>query len=211
MIVLVALAAALLLGAPPPAYAHPMPDSTVVLDVRPGEVRADLRLPAEELMLASGPDVRGYLAAHLRPATAAGEPWRVTLDAVETEQSGAYREVVAHAVLTPPESAGTRRFVLGYDAVVHQVATHRALISVREDGGPGRQVAVLATDNRTMTVPPVTIDLGPAAGPGVSVAAGVAVPTLLAAVLVMIALRRAGRSRRAAGRLRRAVATRLPG
>ncbi|MEU4557696.1 hypothetical protein AB0F72_04870 [Actinoplanes sp. NPDC023936] len=207
MIVVWALAAALLLGAPPPAHAHPMPDSTVVLDAHADTVDAEIRLPAEEMTLAGGPDVRAYLSAHLRPATIGGVPWRVSFDEVGTEQSGAYREVVAHAVLTPPASAPLREartFVLGYDAVVHQVATHRALISVREEGGRSRQVAVLAMDNRTMTVPPVTIDLGPpgapgvvpGASPGVSLVAGAVVLALPAAAVVMIGLRRTGRSRR---------------
>ncbi|MBB2943986.1 hypothetical protein FB565_003715 [Actinoplanes lutulentus] len=159
MIVLVLVAAALLLGSPPPAYAHPMPDSAVVLEMGESSVSASIRIPAEELMLASGADVRSYLSAHLRPVTEDGVPWQVSIDEVGTEQSGSYREVVASARLTPPGGGAVGRFVLGYDAVVHQVATHVVVVSVRVRGGL-REVGVVRMDNRTMTIPPLVVDVG---------------------------------------------------
>ncbi|WP_433825304.1 hypothetical protein ACQP2E_24625 [Actinoplanes sp. CA-015351] len=163
MIILFFVAAALLLGAPPPAYAHPMPDSTVVLEAGESSVSASIRIPAEELMLASGADVRSYLGAHLRPVTEGGVAWQVSVDAVETESSGSYREVIASATLTPPDGGPVERFVLGYDAVVHQVATHVVMVSVRGPGGL-REIGEVRMDNHTMTVPPMVVDVG---GPGV--------------------------------------------
>ena len=165
------LAAALLPGflVPGVAAAHPMPYSAVFLDAGESSVAAELRIPAEELMLAAGPDLRAYLGAHLRAATAAGRPWHVAITSVESEQPAGsyreYREVVAHAVLTPPAGEPVRRFLLRYDAVVHQVVTHRVLVSAR--AGEARQTAEVVVDNRTMTVPPLLIDLGrPEDGPG---------------------------------------------
>jgi len=182
----VAVPAALLLGAPP-AAAHPMPHSVVLLDVHETSVAARLELPVDELRTASGIDlrtagtadipadaVRAYLTAHIRPTTVEGRQWTVrigalTLSRAEQTATGPYRELVAQAVLTPPAGGDVRRFTFGYDAVIHQVVTHIALVSVRQDWETGRldeggdgaeQVGTIRIDTRTMTIPPLAVDLG---------------------------------------------------
>ncbi|MFG1791315.1 HupE/UreJ family protein [Nocardia sp. NPDC049149] len=174
-----------LLGSPG-AGAHPMPGSKVVLDVRETAINAELLLPAGNLAEASGIDVNvkavlsgedaagvaGYLREHVRPATVDGVPWAVEISEVRlgyADQTGAgsYKEVVAHAVLTPPPGADMRRFVLGYDAVVHKVVTHVAIVAVRQDWRAGRvdvdndarQIGVVRVDAGSMTVPPLAVDL----------------------------------------------------
>ncbi|MFD7711684.1 HupE/UreJ family protein [Streptomyces sp. NPDC059786] len=187
--VAVAVLAALLLAAPP-AAAHPMPHSVVSLDVHAASVTAELDLPVTDFATASGipltdtttagqlsayaPAVRRYLLAHLHPATTRGTAWSVTVGAMtlsraEQTASGAYRELTVRAALTPPAGGDPRRFVLDYDAVVHQVVTHTVLVSVRQDWATGRvaedggstaaSVGVISTDTRTMTVAPLTVDL----------------------------------------------------
>lgn len=173
---------ALLVGAGP-ASAHPMPHSVVLLDVHPDRVEAELRLPVDDLRIASGLDVlahaeqvtgdpaplRDYLTAHVRP-TSDGVPWAVSvtdLRVADAEQTatGPYREVLARLVLTPPGGAGTRRFTLGYDVIVHQVVTHTALVALRTDRATGRlegggaELGAISVDSRTMTVAPLPVDL----------------------------------------------------
>ncbi|MCU7729276.1 HupE/UreJ family protein [Actinoplanes sp. KI2] len=213
----VAVPAALLLGAPP-ASAHPMPHSVVLLDVHDTSVTADLELPVTDFATASGLPVtagplptdaiRSYLIAHIKPSTD-GRAWTVTVGDVSlsqaeqttteqttteqttteqttteqttteqttaeqttTEQTttgqtttGPYRELLASATLTPPPGVPVRRFTLGYDVIVHRVVTHTALVSVRHDWSSGRTgAATLGTigiDIRSMTVPPLAVDLG---------------------------------------------------
>ncbi|WP_306214821.1 HupE/UreJ family protein [Actinoplanes sp. RD1] len=176
-----ALPAALLLGAPP-AAAHPMPHSVVLLDVHETSVTADLQIPAADLAQASGLTVtpaavtaqggalRAYLAAHIRPVTTGGAAWTVevgdlSLSQAEQTQTGPYQELLAEATLTPPPGADLRHFTFGYDVVVHQVVTHTVLVSVRQDWAAGRigaeatQVGTIGIDNRTMTVPALTVNL----------------------------------------------------
>ena len=175
-----AVTAALLLGAPP-AAAHPMPHSVVLLDVHETEVTAELELPVDELFRASGIDlrtasalpadeIRTYVAAHVRPQTTTGQPWLVeigdlSVSAAEQTSTGPYRELIARATLKPPPGGDVRHFVFRYDVIVHQVVTHVALISVRQDWATGRledaeQVGTVQSDIRSMTVPPLTVDLG---------------------------------------------------
>jgi len=182
----VTVPAALLLGASP-AAAHPMPHSVVLLDVHETSVAAQLELPVDELRRASGIDlstvstagipadaVRTYLAAHVRPTTVAGQPWTVRIGALTLSQSeqtatGPYRELIVQAVLTPPAGADVRRFTFGYDVIIHQVVTHIALVSVRQDWVAGRvdagddgteQVGTIRIDTRSMQIPALSVDLG---------------------------------------------------
>jgi hypothetical protein len=175
----VAVPAALLLGAPP-ASAHPMPHSVVLLGVHDTSVTATLELPVADLTTASGIDVtagtlpataiRSYLTAHLRPTATDGRPWTVTVGDVSLSQAeqtstGPYRELIADAVLTPPAGTSVRSFTLGYDVIVHRVVTHTALVSVRHDwaGGHAGEISTVGTvkiDIRSMTVPPLRVDLG---------------------------------------------------
>ncbi|MFF4786174.1 MULTISPECIES: HupE/UreJ family protein [Streptomyces] len=179
----IAVPAALLLGASP-AAAHPMPHSVVQLDVYEHSVSVRLELPVDDFTRASGIEVsartltartaaiRAYLVAHVHPTATDGRTWQVAVGrlglsrAVQTD-TGQYRELVAHAVLTPPSGADLRHFTFGYDAIVHQVVTHAILVTVRQDwaagqvGGEGTtQVGTIRIDTRTMKIPALTVDLG---------------------------------------------------
>lgn len=175
-----------LLCNPIAAPAHPMPGTKVLLDVRETAINAELSIPAANLAEASGIDINArtrlsaadsaglasYLRDHMRPATPDGVPWTVEigdmrLDYPDRTATGYYKELVVQAVLTPPPGVDMRRFVLGYDAVIHKVVTHIAIVSVRQDwragqveaGNDARQIGVLRADAESMTVPPLSVDL----------------------------------------------------
>ncbi|MEU4243919.1 HupE/UreJ family protein [Actinoplanes sp. NPDC026619] len=176
------LSAALLLLGASPASAHPMPHSVVLLDVHETSVTAELELPLSDFVRASGIEVtaatvaaqqdalRSYLIAYIRPATTGGAAWTVRvgdLSVTDAEQTstGTYQELVASATLTPPAGGDLRHFIFRYDVVVHQVVTHTVLVSVRQDWAAGQvgsdavQVGTIQIDSRTMTVPPLTVNL----------------------------------------------------
>jgi hypothetical protein len=182
----IAVPATLLLGASP-AAAHPMPHSVVELDVYQASVSARLELPADDLARASGIDlsdttqatlperaeaIRTYLAQHIHPTTSEGEAWQISvgdlnLSSTEQTSTGPYRELIAEAVLTPPARADVRHFTFDYDVIVHQVITHTALVTVRQDWAGGQvdgtgatQVGTIRVDTRTMKVPALKVDLG---------------------------------------------------
>ncbi|MCX4767900.1 HupE/UreJ family protein [Streptomyces sp. NBC_01275] len=165
-----------------------MPHSVLLLDVHETSVSAELELPVDDFSRASAIDltdatavelsakttaIRRYLAAHLHPTTVRGKAWdvtfgEITLDRTRQTSTGTYRELTVQATLTPPSGGDPRHFVLDYDAIVHQVVTHIALISVRQDWATGRvseeqdaatQVGVVRIDVRSMAVPALTINL----------------------------------------------------
>lgn len=115
---LLALLLALLPGR---VSAHPMPTTTLQLDLHPTSVTAELALPLNELQLATrwnllgnpsaleqyGSQLRAYLLGHLAATTPSGQAWTVsvgepTLTQAEQTMTGPYQEFVVPVQLTPP-------------------------------------------------------------------------------------------------------------
>jgi hypothetical protein len=166
------------------AYAHQQPTTLVMLDASRDRVGMNLHVPLNELELAFGHDVtqrpeqtiaawgpplRKYLVDHIRPVTPGGQPWSVqvrgmSVGSAEQTQSGLFREAIVQLSLTPPTGASVRNFILHYDVIMHQVVTHRALVSIHSDWAAGRveptQAGVIAVDTGTARIEPMAIHLG---------------------------------------------------
>ncbi len=132
--------------------AHPMPTTTVQLDLHTDYVAAELALPLNELQLATAwklvnnaqaltqysEPLRAYLADHLALTGDSRQAWTVeigqpTLLVAQQAASGPYQEFVVSARLTPPAGASVRDFTLKYDAIVREVKSHSVLVSLRRD------------------------------------------------------------------------------
>lgn len=172
------------------AQAHPMPNSVVLLDLHPAGVGAELQLPLGELQAAFGhdaarhpetlvahlgPALGAYLQQHVRPSSPDGRPWTVAVQslqvrAAEQIATGPYQELTARLWLAPPAGASPRAFRLSYDVILHQVATHVALVRVRRDWEMGRvgadeapiEAGVIRLDVVNNVIPP--LDIRPAGG-----------------------------------------------
>ena len=141
--------------AAPAAFSHPLPDSTIFLDVGRDEVVAELRLPAAQFEIGFGKpvprtsealsaglrrDIARYVAEHLTASHPDGTMWCTEVRDVAiviepgAEHSGAG---VAHlyvtAALIPPSPPTPRNFVLRTDLVVHELLTHRLFVYLRRD------------------------------------------------------------------------------
>jgi hypothetical protein len=134
-----------------------MPNSMVLLDLSPDGVDMEVQLPLNEFEFAFGheanqhPDLliprfgnelKAYLLAHIHASSLDNRPWKVAVGKMEIKSAsqdytGLYHELVAHLHLTPPSDASTRAFDLHYDAIIHQVVTHRALVFIRHDWESG--------------------------------------------------------------------------
>lgn len=180
-LVLWLLAGVLSLG---PVGGHPMPNSAVLLDMHSQAVAIELQLPLSELELAFGhrvnqqskglverlgPQLQAYILQHVRPISPDGRAWRVVVrelavQPVEQSPSGPYQELTANLWLEPPTGETVRRFSLNYDVIIHQVANHTALVSIRQDWERGHyghqpaQVGVIRLDVVNNTIPPLIID-----------------------------------------------------
>jgi hypothetical protein len=170
--------------APQSLYAHQQPTTIVLLDVSSDKVAMQLQIPLSELELAFGHDVtqntetlverlapqlKNYLIAHIRPVTAnqfwSVEVTRMKVEKAEQTQSGAYQEITVQLNLLPPAGVTTRNFTLNYDVIMHQVVSHKALVSVRNDWESGKMgekpvdAGVIMVDTQTTQILPLEINL----------------------------------------------------
>lgn len=163
-----------------------MPNSVVLLNVYADRIDAEVQIPLSELQAAwghavndsaaglitqLGPQLRAYLNAHIRSQSPDGRAWAVSVGALSVQETqnpinGTYRELIAQVQLMPPADADIRRFVFHYDAVLHQVVTHKILVSVRQDWARGHlvkeapaQVGVIELDVVNNRIPPLAVSL----------------------------------------------------
>ncbi len=165
------------------AFAHEQPITLIRLDAAPEQMAMTLHVPLLELESAFGHDVatnpetslpqwqaefREYLLQHIRLTTPDGQFWRVQVNEMHIEstaqiQSGPFQEVIVTLSLTPPAGASSRKFSLHYDAIMHQVVTHKTLISIRHDWEQGqiddREVGVIRVNTQTSQIEPLEINL----------------------------------------------------
>jgi hypothetical protein len=89
------------------------------------------------------------------------------LDSSSNPINGQFYELFVRMVMKPPEGSPVQDFVWFYDAVLHQVVTHSALVAVRYDWGAGiidesaqrnsREVGIIAWDIRSNTLSPFVL------------------------------------------------------
>ncbi len=134
------------------AIAHPMPSSIVQLSVLDKHINGEARMPLIELANAVGdnrvtnlndPFFKPYFKNHIE-ATSEGATWNTNIESINVLSDkdpnvGTYQEVVVLFTLTPSDPRYLRAFTLNYDAVIHQVVTHSALVYVRQDWNTGIQ------------------------------------------------------------------------
>lgn len=178
------LGVVLLSGLPDWVAAHPMPNSVVLLDIRSDGVVGKLQMPLSELQLAFGhdvaqhpemlvrrlgPELRAYIQAHLRPVSPDGRAWTVAVGDLAVQSTvqpytGPYYELTARVQLRPSTGVSPRRFRLNYDVIIHQLVTHKALVSIRQDWEAGQfgeqpaEVGVIQLDVPSNTIPPLVIN-----------------------------------------------------
>ncbi len=170
--------------------AHPMPNSTVLIDLNTEGGELEIQLPLNELELAFGHDVNKkfdnlvarlgadlekYLLSHIKITSNDNHPWTIALknmsvQSIAQSNSGPYSELIVQFAITPPEGANPRSFNLYYDAIIHQVSTHEALIFVRKDAESGingdqpTQIGSIGLDIPTNTIQPFSVNLATASG-----------------------------------------------
>ncbi|MCF8325288.1 MAG: HupE/UreJ family protein [Leadbetterella sp.] len=138
-------------------FAHPMPNSIVLLNVHEKNIFGEIQLPLSELQSAIGNSVndnseqlierlgellKKYLKDHIKPKTLDGKPWSIELgemNLVETKSklSGDYKELVVAFSMAPPINYDLRNFYFDYDVILHNVASHKAIIAIKQDWQQG--------------------------------------------------------------------------
>lgn len=168
------------------AHAHQTPSTIVLMDISPSKVGVELQIPLSELALVFGqnitqnpetlvqnlgPQLKEYLLAHIHIMVAKDQPWWIEITdmkVAKAEQmvSGPpFQEITVHLIMTPPAGASTRKFIFDYDVIMHQLVTHSALVSIRNDWELGKtdkqpvELGVIRVDTKTTLIYPLIINL----------------------------------------------------
>lgn len=168
------------------ASAHPMPESRVWVDSTPTGLTLTLQLPLNRLEYAYGQplsDTPGtvlarqgdglarYLLLHVGARSGRdgeGAGWQALRPHLEVLGDGETAELQAVMSLQAPPGADPRQLTLLYDAVVHEVRTHRVQVFLRTDwagGFVGATPLPLGELHHDHTRLPITLE---AARPGAS-------------------------------------------
>ncbi len=167
--------------------AHPMPNSVVLLKIHEKHISGEVQLPLGELQSAIGMKVndnseklierlgdslRIYLLKHIRPRTFDGKFWQVQLGEMQVTEtksplSGSYKELTVAFSMIPPQFYDLRNFYFDYDVILHQVASHKILVNIKQDWEQGivtedstaQQIGVIELDIPTNKIPVFQVSL----------------------------------------------------
>lgn len=175
-----------------PSYGHASPNSLLIVSVAPKEIHLEVQLPVPELELAFkqplskdpesiitnyGSELKTYLLAHIKAYGATKKDWNVVVENLSltkgfyADGTTPYWEVVAYVTIQPIEGENIRDFYLAYDAIMHQVVNHIALVAIKSDWENGNlgasynqttamnEATLIAWDLKTNTIPPLHINL----------------------------------------------------
>lgn len=156
--------------------AHPMPESRVWLDTTPSGAQLTLQLPLNRLEFAYGQPLADaptqvlakhgeglsrYLLLHVG-ARSGNQGWHVLRPQLSVKGQDGAAELEAVLDLRAPAGADTRHFQLLYDAINHEVRTHRAQVYLRQDweGGTAGSAPRLLGELTTVQAS-LAVDLAP--------------------------------------------------
>jgi len=168
-------------------WAHPMPNSLIGLRVGAQELLLDVKIPlgdVETAVFQTNPEseawkalpvrdaLSAYFSKHIRIQGEDGNSWptqllRCDTTVVNDPLLGSYREIDLQFRTLPPPGANLRHFLLYYDAILHQIVTHQAILSIAQDWANGiassddkpKVLAVIAVDPSNGDILPVSISL----------------------------------------------------
>lgn len=162
------------------ADAHPMPGSVVNLYVLEQSIRGEAKIPLTELETAIGKPldqlhlndqtIFDYFIKHVQ-AKGNGTRWLTQVDSILSEETkdpivGRYVEVKLYFQLIPSVHDDLRHFTFNYDAVIHQIITHKIIVFVQQDWYNGvheeaesRQIGVIEMDPRYGVFQPLLVNL----------------------------------------------------
>ena len=164
-----------------------MPNSVVLLNIRQDKIEGEIQLPLGELQSAIGlgvndntinlvnrlgEKIRAYLLQHIHPISFDNKPWTVNIGNMHVVEmsnklTGDYKELIVNFSMQPPQYADLRNFYLNYDIIVHQVVTHKILLSIKQDWQQGiiredstlQEVGVIELDIPTGKIKPFQVSL----------------------------------------------------
>jgi hypothetical protein len=165
-------------------FAHPMPNSVIVIDVQSKIINCQLQLPLKEMQLAvpfditknttnllknHQQDIAKYILSHFSIQGKDGGKLKMLIEKMsilktEQEATGNYDNLIVNLIINS-ENNSVRQFTINYDAIMHQVLNHKAIVYIRQDwdngiiGEANTQIGTINIDINTLKVIPFKVNL----------------------------------------------------
>jgi hypothetical protein len=156
------------------ATAHPMPNTIINLKIEKTQMSMTLKMPLSDFQIAyahssngfieiTADKLQAYFQQHLKAKSMDSTVWKQQLlnfEITETRDSmvGNYQELMVNLMLSPSNIADLQQFNLQYDAIIHQIPNHEALIFLDENDNPkASPIGVIKLDIPTGTIPSLPI------------------------------------------------------
>ena len=156
-----------------------MPNTVVNLSFQKAYIELTIKMPLFDFQTAFGGNInnnvdiqnelQAYFQKHIKAIGADKKEWQQHFVSYNTEDGidkniGKYEELTIKTRLEPPKNGNLREFDLYYDAIIHQVVTHEALIYVTEDWENGIhdqpiQAGIVKMDIQTGKIDPLSINV----------------------------------------------------
>ena len=160
--------------------AHPMPNTVITVVATDGGARLRIAMPVSDLRLALPPrvagiahldaescrqDVRAYFDAHLAVLSASGDTQAHAIESIAVRRAtdvdvGAYEELEMSVWVPATAAFDPTHFRLHYDAIIHQVPNHIAVIQSTNADDPAMRLGAIAFDFIRNTTESFDVRLG---------------------------------------------------
>lgn len=159
---------------------HPMPNSSVKLQVGDHQITGEAVMPLLELenalektvdqQLVDSGLLGEYFQQHIRAKSNEGW-WQTNIESITIQSGldegvGEYEEVIVSFAMIPDAGVSNRQFDFFYDAIVHQVVTHEILVFLQDDwasgvfeAGESKPLGVIGTDFKSGNLAPLQVNL----------------------------------------------------
>lgn len=167
------------------AFAHPFDNATLAFAVADNKVSCQLRIPLEQLQFAvdfnvtsntdvllknHSNDLQNYIEKHFQIKGESGTFWQMKILNVRIENTSdktvkLHKDIFLEIVFQPNQKERTRIFTIYYDAVIHQLITHKAIVSINQDWENGNvghhdiQVGIIGYNQELNAANPLVISL----------------------------------------------------
>ncbi len=159
-----------------------MPNSLVEISIRANHLGMKISIPIPDFELAFGQHLDDfnnsktldstlatYFQQHIHIIDAQKQVWKSQFLSHHVQEAtdvvvGKYSEITIHLQFTPDSVTNMRQFTLNYDAILHKIQTHKALINIVQDWDNGIQdqeqlLGVIEWDISTNQILPMHVSL----------------------------------------------------
>ena len=157
--------------------AHPLPNTVVYLNLQSNSTFMTIRIPLQDFEIAFKNKVTKnqnllftkYFLKHIKIKDSNYKTWQMEfvdykIQPTEAAFVGKYDEIEFTLNFIPSKNTNARDFTIYYDAILHEITNHQALLYVNSDWDNGihqnsQQIGIIALDVPTNKIYPLHISL----------------------------------------------------